>query len=167
MLKLLGIIFIIICGAGIGAKASGDLKKQTELCISVRTFLSELGILMRYKGDTLFMLISELSERQSIQELKFLSCVLDNMSSGMTFPYAWKNALSDDTLLSPELTELLLKFGESLGTSDIEGQLMSIERSEEELSGIYENALSIYRRKGRLYRSIGLLGGITAALLLC
>lgn len=167
MLKLLGIIFIIICGAGIGAKASGDLKKQTELCISVRTFLSELGILMRYKGDTLFVLISELSERQSIQELKFLSRVIDNMSSGMTFPYAWKTALSDDALLSPELTELLLKFGESLGTSDIEGQLMSIERSEEELSGIYENALSIYRRKGRLYRSIGLLGGITAALLLC
>lgn len=167
MIKLIGIICIVVCGAGIGAIVSGNLKKQAELCVSVRTFLSELGILMKYRGDTLYDLISELSERQRVQELTFLVCVTENMSDGMSFPCAWQKALSEDKILSCELMDLLISFGESLGTSDINGQLMCIERAEEELSVIYENALSQCRRKGKLYRSMGLLGGMTAALLLC
>lgn len=167
MIKFLGIIFIIICGAGIGIKASGDLKKRSDMCLYVKTFLSELSILMKYSGDTLFNLISELSERESIRNLTFLPDVINSMSEGMAFPYSWKNALSNDKNLYSELKELLFTLGESLGTSDIEGQLVSIERAEEELSVIYENALSLYRKKGKLYRSIGILGGMTAALLLC
>ncbi len=167
MIKMIGIICIIVCGAGIGAHASGNLKKQAELCVSVHTFLSELEILMRYSGDTLFSLISELSERKRIQELTFLMHAAENMSDGMPFLCAWEKALSEDKILSCELAELLMTLGESLGTSDIDGQIMCIERAEEELSEIYENALSQSRRKGKLYRSIGLLGGMTAALLLC
>lgn len=167
MIKFIGLICIIICGAGIGARASSNLKKQVELCISVRTFLSELVILMRYRGDTLFTLISELCERRSMNELTFLICVTENMSVGMSFQCAWQKALSDDKLLSEELHVLLGTLGESLGTSDIDGQIMCIERAEEELSVVYENVLDQSRRKGKLYRSIGLLGGITAALLLC
>lgn len=166
MIKLIGIICIVVCGAGIGARVSGNLKKQVELCVSVRTFLSELGILMRYRGDTLFELISELTERQRVQELTFLARVMECMSNGMSFPFAWQKALSEDKLLSCELVELLLSFGDSLGTSDIDGQLMCIERAEGELSVIYENALNQCHKKGKLYRSIGLLGGMTAALLL-
>lgn len=167
MLKLLGIFLVIICGAGLGARASGRLKKNAELCVCVRTFLSELGILMRYSGDTLFTLFSMLHERQSIHELVFLNVLLNEMSGGTDFPCAWRKAVSGDKMLTPELSGLLLSLGECLGTSDIDGQLMSLERAQEELSAIYEGVLSQYRRKGRLYRSIGLLGGITAALLLC
>lgn len=167
MIKLLGIIFIIICGAGIGAKASGDLKKRSDMCLYVKTFLSELSILMKYSGDTLFNLISELSKRESICRLTFLSDVINSMLEGMTFPCSWKNSISNDKNLYSELKELLFTLGESLGTSDIDGQLVSIERAEEELSLIYENTLSLYRKKGKLYRSIGVLGGMTAALLLC
>lgn len=167
MIKFLGVIFIIICGAGIGAKASGDLKKRSDMCLCVKTFLSELSILMKYSGDTLFNLISELAERESISKLTFLSDVINSMLDGTNFPYSWKNALSNDKNLCPELKELLFTLGESLGTSDIDGQLVSIERAEKELLAIYENALSIYRKKGKLYRSIGILGGMTAALLLC
>lgn len=167
MLKFIGLLMIIISGAGLGARASVSLKKNAEICVSVRTFLSELGILMKYSGDTLFSLFTELYERQSVQQLVFLNVLLSELTSGTDFPSAWRKAIYSDKKLSAELSEILLSFGESLGTSGVEGQIMSIERTQAELSAIYENALEQHRRKGRLYRSIGLLGGIAAALLLC
>ena len=36
-----------------------------------------------------------------------------------------------------------------------------------ELEVIYEKALEQYRTKGKLYRCLGVLGGMSAALLLC
>lgn len=167
MLKFSGLLLIILCGAGLGAGASVNLKRNTEICVCMRTFLSELGILIKYSGDTLFCLFNEIYNRQSMQKLEFLSALLDEMSGGTDFPAAWIKAVSSDKKLPPVLSELLLSLGESLGTSGTEGQLMSLERTQEELSAIYESLLEEYRRKGKLYRSIGLMGGITAALLLC
>lgn len=167
MLKILGIIFIILSGAGIGAQASGKLKKKTEMCLSVGGFLRELSVIMKYSCDTLFILLSELSERESMKNLAFLFCTIDNMNKGLPFPAAWRESVERDKALDKELSEMLFSLGECLGTSDMEGQLMCIKRAEEELSAIYENALCQYRKKGRLYRSMGLLGGMTAALLLC
>lgn len=167
MLKFIGLLMIIISGAALGARASAALKKNAELCISVRTFLSELGILMKYSGDTLFTLFTELYERQSVKKLLFLDILLGELVTGKEFPCAWRNAISADKTLTAELSGILLSLGDCLGTSGIEGQLMSLERTQAELEAVYEDAINLYRIKGKLYRSMGLLGGITAALLLC
>lgn len=167
LLKLSGIIFIIISGAGLGIFASHKLRVHSEYCAKVRTFLCELDVLIRFSGDTLQALFDELSQRESLSGLAFPTDASRRMNAGESFPCAWKSAVLSDKNADEPLKRLLLSFGESLGTSDVCGQQKNILRAEEELLGIQKSADNEYSRKGRLYRSLGLLGGITAALLLC
>ena len=61
--------------------------------------------------------------------------------------------------------KLLCELGRVLGTSDIDGQISALElisRSAEQLTEKYGEE---YRKKGRLYRSIGVLAGVTAGIM--
>ncbi len=167
MLKAAGLLCIIICGAGLGTGASAMLRKRITVCKSLRYFFQELGIMMRCTGDTLSALITGLACSESCMSLGFLGEAASLMETGEPFPLAWKRSVSISSGLTPEIKDMLLSLGESLGTSDLAGQLMTLERAEHELEVIYEKALEQYRTKGKLYRCLGVLGGMSAALLLC
>ena len=167
MLKAAGLLCVVICGAGLGAGASAVLRKRIGICKSLRYFFQELGILMRCTGDTLSALIGELAGAESCADLNFLREAASLMETGEPFPLAWKRSVSISAGLTTEIKDMLLSLGDSLGTSDLAGQLMTLERAEHELEVIYEKALEQYRTKGKLYRCLGVLGGMSAALLLC
>ncbi len=166
-MKILGLLFIVMCGSYAGVCATAVLRKNEAMCRMVRTFLDELAILMRCTCSALPELMEELCLRESFSELGFIKITCSELSKGTPFPKAWSIALKMDKHLTAELSQLLMDLGGGLGTSDIEGQLMNIERAVEQLRLIHEKALEKYRTKGRLYRCLGVLGGMSAALLLC
>ncbi|MBQ8725133.1 MAG: stage III sporulation protein AB [Oscillospiraceae bacterium] len=167
MLKAAGLLCIIVCGAGLGAAASLTLRRRIVVCIALRYFLQELGIMMRCTGDTLSALISGLAHSESCAALPFLAETEKQLEEGVPFPEAWKGSVSKAAGITSEMKELLLSLGECLGTSDLAGQLMNLERAGQQLDVIYEKALEQHRTKGKLYRCLGVLGGMSAALLLC
>ncbi len=167
MLKAAGLLCIVICGAGLGTGASAVLRKRIVICRSLRYFLQELGVMMRCTGDTLSSLIGGLAVSESCMSLSFLREAAAIMERGEPFPIAWKRSVSISSGLTSEMKDMLLSLGDSLGTSDLAGQLMTLDRAEHELEVIYEKALEQYRTKGKLYRCLGVLGGMSAALLLC
>ena len=59
----------------------------------------------------------------------------------------------------------MIDFGNFFGTSDIEGQLTSIDSSLERLHEIQKVRCEDYKRKGKLYRSIGMLFGVMAGII--
>ena len=63
-------------------------------------------------------------------------------------------------------SELMLSLGRSLGTSDISGQLSLIELHSEKLSALRKSASEESAKKGKLFRSVGALCGIGAAVLI-
>ncbi len=166
-MKLLGLLILVVCGAYAGNAASSQLKRREALCRSVQCFLDELAVLMRCTCSPLYELMSVLNEKECFSSLTFLGTASALLRNGKPFPVAWKEGVENDKSLPSDLTELLLTLSDSLGASDLEGQLVSIERTTTRLRFIQENALESYRTKGRLYRSLGVLGGISAALLLC
>lgn len=167
MLKLLGLFCVVLCGAGCGFAASAALRRQVVFCDTLRLFLEELGILMRWNGDTLPVLLGDLADKQTYTPLTFLKNVIPQLEKGIVFSEAWKAAIQSMRRLPEELRRLLLSLGESLGTSDLEGQMKTLAQHQQQLSRICQSAAEQYHKKGKLYRSIGLLGGMSAALLLC
>lgn len=167
MLKAAGLLCIIVCGAGMGTGASAMLRNRITVCKALRYFFQELGIMMRCTGDTLSALIEGLAYSESCGTLGFLREAVLLIEKGEPFPLAWKRSVSTSSGLTSEIRDMLLSLGDSLGTSDLAGQLMTLERAEHELEVIYEKALEQYRTKGKLYRCLGVLGGMSAALLLC
>ena len=145
--------------------ASASLKRQVTYCNALRLFLEELGVLMRWNGDTLPVLIEILAERQTYAPLSFLKRIRLEMHT--SFSEAWRAAVEKEQKLPEDLYSLLLSMGESLGTSDLEGQLSTLGQYLAQLEQIYQAAWAAYRTKGKLFRSMGLLGGMSAALLLC
>lgn len=61
--------------------------------------------------------------------------------------------------------QLLGQFGECLGTSDVSGQLAACEEYGKRLEEQREEARAQQQEKSRLYGTLGLLGGLGAALL--
>ena len=59
-----------------------------------------------------------------------------------------------------------MNFGEIIGTSDIAGQLASIEAITAELEAVEIRRRDDYIRKSRLYRSTGTLLGVMAGILI-
>lgn len=166
-MKPLGLLILVLCGTLAGNAASGQLKRREALCRCTGLFLDELLIAMRCTCAPLGELLSELSAKECFSSLVYLSKAHELIRRGKPFPQAWREGVSGDKSLQAELKELLLTLTDSLGASDLEGQFVSFQRTEAQLCCIQEKALESYRTKGRLYRCLGVLGGISAALLLC
>ncbi|MBQ8515733.1 MAG: stage III sporulation protein AB [Ruminococcus sp.] len=165
MLKLTGLLCIVLCGAGCGMAAASALKRQAVFCKTLCLFLEELEILMRWNGDTLPVLVDMLSQKPGYAPLRFLKEI--RFSESEPFSDAWRRAILEEHGLPEELSQLLLSLGDSLGTSDLEGQMKTLEGYQLQARHISRNAEEQYRTKGKLYRSMGILGGMSAALLLC
>ena len=99
--------------------------------------------------------------------LPFLRRCAALCAAGEEFPRAWERAVRETALAGRDDTALFLRFGEGFGATDAEGQAahcrLTLQLTEQRL----REAREARRQKGRLFRVLGLLGGLAAALLLC
>ena len=95
------------------------------------------------------------------------ACLSEILLSGANlFPEAWQEALSKDAAVPREAVQHLLPLGEELGASDLEGQLETLAQYARQLEPYAKEAESRCCRLQRLYLSMGILGGLMAAVLL-
>jgi stage III sporulation protein AB len=78
---------------------------------------------------------------------------------------AWSEAVKK-SVFGNEEREIMLLFGNMLGTSDINGQVSAIELYKKRLDNLFNELKTEYESKGRMYRSVGVLIGIMAGILL-
>lgn len=86
-----------------------------------------------------------------------------------TVAEAWNSALEQlkaDLCLQQEDIDILQRFGDQLGNSDKEGQARFIRLTQLQLREEEKKARAIREKYNRMYRSLGLLGGIALAILL-
>ena len=96
---------------------------------------------------------------------KFISKVAEYANNGVNRRGAWNEAVCDFGELDPGDREILLSVGNSLGGSDIAGQLSMLELSGELLAVRQREAAETSSRKGAVYRSVGLLAGLGLAII--
>lgn len=115
-----------------------------------------MALLIRYRALPVSELFNELSRYEFIRRVS-----------------EWGNAGRENWVsVTNELTELedtergiVKSVGMSLGTSDINGQLSMLEVNSQLLAKQVEIAHEQYIKKGKLYRSAGILAGLFVAIL--
>lgn len=162
IVKIAGTVLISASGLFLGMYMSGRLKKRRELLEKMQVFLNTAATSVRYSSDDIFR-VTGLCAR---------SCGLDGFefdSSDAPFQDLWRSeikALSSKYHLNNSDRELLTELGNSLGTTDAEGQLHLIELYKSLLAKQLEAAEAEQRQKTRVYVSVGLFSGLSLAIVL-
>lgn len=130
-----------------------------ELLLMIQIISTEI----KFSRAPLDSIIIRLNRRNNFLHLDFIEeCV--SFLKDKSFPEAWKLSVRKSSLHNSD-KQLLLSLGDNLGTSDVEGQLSNCELHRELLENNLKNAREKCVRFGKLYTSLGVLGGFLIAVL--
>ncbi len=143
--------------------------KRVSAVNDVILMLSVVETQLRYACLPVPELLRILSENPSVSRLGFIRCVREKVCFGEPFPDAWKCGIE----AQPELCRLLgdtvhhlIRLGSDIGATDLDGQLSCCEY----YKNIFEKELEIQEEKNRRYAKLfpplGLLAGVSAAILI-
>ncbi len=134
---------VLFCTAS-GFYFSKKLKEREERLCSVLMLVKELSVQIRYTNAKIGDMLKSASQNSAYGKLSFVT---------------------ECALLDQRDRELLLSLGEHLGETDSEGQLSFLEMTESMLSEQREEARENYGKKSGMYRSVGLLCGLAAGII--
>lgn len=162
-----GISLIVICCFTAGIKASDRLKKYCESCNLIEEILNRISIMIKYGSVNIYGIISELKKSESLSGMDFIKNLPDDFENNSeSFSDVWNRAVNSDKSIGDEEKSFLISFGEKFGSADISGELSGIEMLSENIRITAEKRRQEYEKKGRLYRSVGLLAGIMTGILI-
>ncbi|MCI8418660.1 MAG: hypothetical protein HFI33_14395 [Lachnospiraceae bacterium] len=171
MLKIVGSILILCCSAGLGMAGSQDLKKH---CMELRILKQAVYMLrgeIKYSKAPLPEAFGALAARVASPFGEFFLNLERELGlqDGRSLSQLWREGVKQElrtTCLSREEKERLQQLGEGLGYLDLEMQLSTIQLYLEQLDGDIARAQEEIRTKQKLYRSLGVAGGIFLVILL-
>lgn len=151
----------------LGLYAAMGLNRRAAALEEAGRLLAHLATRIRYTAAPIGELLGEAAD--GFRRLPFLREAGRQMSGGADFHTAWGQALRQkgpESGLHAADLELLTRFGEGLGQTDVEGQLAHCELFARLLGEQQAEAKTQAAAKGRLYVTLGVAGGLAAALLL-
>ena len=138
--------------------------RRLECCVLL---LGEMQGRLQYLQPTVQSLITALAAQQRFGDLPFLRECTQLMLKGRGFPHSWREALKkQEAALGKEEAVILASLGDVLGQSDLDSQLAAISLARVQLEQRIDGAREKMTAQGSLYRSIGALGGVAAAIIL-
>lgn len=164
VIKLAAAIMFTAAGALCGVHFSERLRSEQELCRSITALIIRCTSLIRSLGLDVYRLSYEL-KRGGFDTLDFIDKLPEEYSYSVTFSQAWKNAVDSQSMGSEE-RDLLIRLGNILGTSDIDGQVAALSVIQAEAEELSVRRGQAYIRKSRLYRSSGALFGVMLGILI-
>ena len=169
LVKLLGCIIIILCSAKIGfeeaAKYSTRVKEIRELQTALAALKGEIGFCRTPMSQALTRMGQKL--KSSVSQI-FIKAGEDLKNKGKSAAEAWEAALlgvQKNLSLKNDEIYILSTFGKLLGVNDAGGQIENIELTSQKLAICEKQALEDERRFARLYRSLGIIGGVFISIL--
>jgi stage III sporulation protein AB len=151
-------IIVIFMGTVTGLYFSYRLKIREESLRELTQVLREMALLIRHRALPVKDLFEELSRYDFIGSV--------NNAIGADFRGNWLTVTDELTELAESERSIIKSVGLSLGTSDVQGQLSMLEVNAQLLAKHGDEAHEQYNKKGKLYRSCGLLAGLFLAVLI-
>lgn len=166
MLKIVGITVIISVTSFVGNFFSSALKNRLLNLKKLNYLIDEIIILLRFKSATVYEIVSHLSNDERFGCFLFLRNIVPE--SGVTFRQSWCGAITQNPPdnFSKNDIDLLYDIGKQLGTSDIDGQLSTLNLQQSELQSLILSAETDYLKKAKLYCSLGVLSGAFISIML-
>lgn len=164
-IRIAAALMFTAAGGVFGFSRSEQLRSRTEICRQSGELLRVCQFHIRYDGADVYEMSAMLKRSDTFGRLTFLRHLPESFQPDISFFSQWESALAVQSELPDEERDILLRFGGLIGSTDPEGQIKSIDALLDELSRLEERRTEEYLRKGRLCRSLGLLTGILAAVL--
>lgn len=171
MIKLLICPIFILIGGYIGfliSKTYQNRIKQLELC---DLLFQRIKVYLEYEKTPTKLLIKSLSKNETFKELNFLKICSDKLKNNINFSQAWNESLDQakkdiSISLTNEDYDILKQFGDILGAYEAKAQNNGIAMLQEMIKIQQNDAIEQNKTMGKLYRSLGVLGGISVVILI-
>lgn len=163
-------MILIAAGFALGGRwLAAYQSKRVAVFGDIIMMLTVIETQLRYACLPVSDLLRILSENKGLSELGFIRCTREKVCFGEPFPDAWRECVESETELCRMLSGSaahLARLGTDIGSTDLEGQLSCCEYYRK----IFEKELELQEEKSRrytkLFPSLGLLVGISAAILI-
>lgn len=166
MIRITGILLIFLTSTVLGMFLSNNIKNKRERLVKERKMLEEISIMIRFNSLTLKEIIYELENEELFCDFKFLKILKIMLDKPISFPEAWEQAIKKDDIISESEKKVLIELGFNLGTTDIDGQLSTLNIYKIRLDKMIEEESEKYRVKGKMYRSLGIMFGAMIGILI-
>ncbi|MDD4807924.1 MULTISPECIES: stage III sporulation protein AB [Caproicibacterium] len=160
MLRILGALCLVFAGTAAGCLQSRKLRLRRDRAQDFLQFLSAAKAEISCTAAP----VQDIVEHHG-RKLDFLAPYFTAIEAGEPFTQAWQKASSDSSL-TPQERVLLRNFGEGFGATDMQGQLAHCTLYEELTRQELEESQKTYQKDGKLYRMLGVCGGLIFALVL-
>ena len=163
-MRLLGILLVAAACAGAGFLAAARLRRETIALERLILLTESASAYIRCQSPELADLLQLLAD--DCGEFRFLTEIAAKLRPGVPPSALWREAVERDTAVPEAAKDILCSLGEVLGTTDKAGQLSALALHRERLLRAAGESRDRSLRQGKLYRSLGLLGGAMAVVLL-
>lgn len=167
--KTLGLVLVVISCAVFGNILAKKDENRRNALFEMKQTLNLLRSEMLYASNPLPGAVCHVAARTK-RYSNFYTDLYErqNSGSGESFQEIWFGSLEllRSTGLSAEDIRTIGDCGSSLGSFDAERQAYSIQTAIDYIDETNGGLLAVIEKNGKLYRSLGLLGGILIAVLL-
>ena len=118
---------------------------------------------LRYLSPSILSLIRGLAA--DYPDLKFLADCRDSLAQGEPFAQSFQKAAEASGELCGKYREILLPLSRELGSTDLESQLAALSYAALRMQQLAQTEHERSQSHGKLYRTLGILGGIAAAII--
>lgn len=163
-----GLLLLVACSLFGNSKAAG-LKARLDTLRALRQDIGQIGMQMEYSGRTLEEI---LLSTKNLRLYSFWQAFAQQLSQNGPLA-AWENALAEMrgadigfAALRKEELCILEGFIATLGVSDLQSQRKGFELVDASLGQTVEDLAADYAKKGKLFRSLGVIAGIALAIMI-
>jgi len=164
ILRFISAVFFTFAGAFAGSIRAEKLRHDADLCREIIILIEKISFCIRYKFSDVYEICSEL-RTAGFKYLKFITNLPESYDCGEDFHFLWENAVKSQKDIPDKEKNILLIIGTTVGTSDAESQINTFSSLKAETELLKSLRISEYDKKGRLFRSIGVLMGVMAGIL--
>ncbi len=170
LFKIAGSIIVIMSCSFLGYILSRDCSKRPQQLRELQSLLQMFENQISYLSDVLAEAFERIS-RVGGETGVFFKTASELLKEGSATNAceAWKQAVGQCikmTTLNKEDEEILLSFGRSLGSTDLDGQIKNIRLTLGQLDLQEKKAEESRKKNESMYRSLGIIGGIAVVIVL-
>lgn len=163
--KLTIAMILVISCAALGFWRASLLGIKVSRAKAMIVMVDKIQSCLRYERLTTAQLIETISRLDSLAVLPHLGVCCKSMEEGNPFPKAWSDSVKLAGYTEEE-KQILRQVGEILGSTDAQNQISTLSMLREFMTQCQKEAEKERNEKGKLYHSLGILGGIGLAILI-
>lgn len=169
LLKIVGSFIVFISCSLLGYTHAKTYAKRPEELKVLQTLLQIFENEISFLSNVLKDAFEKVASCTDSSVAVFFEVAVENLSDGLCASEAWTKAVKENiykTNLNSEDENIIISFGKMLGSSDLEGQIKNIRLTVNQLKIQEQKAEELRSKNERMYKNLGILGGLAIIILL-